>query len=111
MCQFLISYAHTTAPAWDFLEKRNVKYLMLARVLENANQKEKFLQKIVTTTRPNFALHRTDDVSISKGFANLAAMNPSSRFSQFTGLARRCGGNEVPVHGIPPLLEKFMLQM
>lgn len=96
----LILCTHITAPAWDFLEKYNIKYLMLARILKNANM-GKNLQKIVTTKCHNFALHRADDLSISKGFANPAAVNPWSCFFQFTGLVVGYGGNEVPVHGIP----------
>lgn len=54
---------------------------MLARFLENTNQKEKFLHKIVTTECHNFALHCANDVNVSKGFANLAAMYPLRHFS------------------------------
>lgn len=80
MCQWLISYIHITAPAWDFLEKYNFKYLMLARILESANQREKFLYKIVTTERHNFTLHCANDLNASKGFANPAAMYPLRHF-------------------------------
>lgn len=54
---------------------------MLARILENANRKEKFLPKIVTTECHNFALHCANDLNASKGFANLAVMYPLRHFS------------------------------
>lgn len=81
LCQWLISYIHTTAPAQDFSEEYNFKYLMLARILENANQKKKFLPKIVTAECHNFALYCANDLNASKGFANLAAMYPLRHFS------------------------------
>lgn len=84
---------------------------MLARILENTNQREKFLHKIVKTECHDFALHCANDLSISKGFANLVAIYTLRHFSQFTGLERGCGRKEVPVHGIPPPQERFMLQM
>lgn len=80
MCKSLISYIHTTAPAWDFLEKYNFKYLMLARILESENQKEKFLYKIVKPERHNFTLHCVNDLNACKGFASLAAMYPLRHF-------------------------------
>lgn len=49
---------------------------MLARILEDANQEEKFLQKVVRTKCQNFVLHHPDNLSISKDFANLTAINP-----------------------------------
>lgn len=76
MCQLLISYTHTTAPAWEFLEKYNINHLIFVRILENTNPKEKFLHKIVTTKCHNFALYHADDPSVFKGFANLAAVPP-----------------------------------
>lgn len=79
---------------------------MLARILESAWQ-QKCLQNTVTTGCQTFALHHDDDWSISKVFANPAAMSCPS---QFTRLDIGCGGNEVPVHGILPLLKRFMIQ-
>lgn len=72
---FLILCTRITAPPWDFLEEYNIKYLMLTRILKNANV-EKIPLKIVTTECHNFALHHSDDLNISKGFANPGAVNP-----------------------------------
>lgn len=53
---------------------------MLARILESANQKEKFLYKIVKPERHNFTLHCVNDLNACKGFASLAAMYPLRHF-------------------------------